>query len=143
MDKRRRIQGVVFSNKNDKTIGVMLSGYKKHSKYLKRVQFRSKYYADDPKNEAKVGDVVTIEECRPMSKTKRFRLISIDKKALEKVEIAEDSNVEKALHEEKPVEEAPKTEEVETTEVKVETKKPTVKKAASKKTITKAAKEEK
>ena len=98
MDKRRRIQGVVFSNKNDKTIGVMLSGYKKHSKYLKRVQFRSKYYADDPKNEAKIGDVVTIEECRPISKTKRFKLISIDKKAFEKVEIAEDTQLVKALH---------------------------------------------
>src|SRR5574344_176134 len=142
MDKRRRIQGVVFSNKNDKTIGVMLSGYKKHSKYLKRVQFRSKYYADDQKNEAKVGDVVTIEECRPMSKTKRFRLISIDKKALEKVEIAEDTNLEKALHEEKPVEETVKVEETKPTEVKATEKKAAPKKAAAKKVV-KAAKEEK
>jgi small subunit ribosomal protein S17 len=142
MDKRRRIQGVVFSNKNDKTIGVMLSGYKKHSKYLKRVQFRSKYYADDPKNEAKVGDVVTIEECRPMSKTKRFRLISIDKKALEKVEIVEDTNLEKALHEEKPVEETVKVEETKPTEVKATEKKAAPKKAAAKKVV-KAAKEEK
>jgi small subunit ribosomal protein S17 len=142
MDKRRRIQGVVFSNKNDKTIGVMLSGYKKHSKYLKRVQFRSKYYADDPKNEAKIGDVVTIEECRPMSKTKRFRLISIDKKALEKVEIAEDTNLEKALHEEKPVEETVKVEETKPTEVKATEKKAAPKKAAAKKVV-KAAKEEK
>ena len=138
MDKRRRIQGVVFSNKNDKTIGVMLSGYKKHSKYLKRVQFRSKYYADDQKNEAKVGDVVTIEECRPMSKTKRFRLISIDKKALTKVEIVEDTNLEKALHEEKPVEEIKE-------EIKEEVKEAPVKKAVAKKASTKkvAAKEEK
>lgn len=138
MDKRRRIQGVVFSNKNDKTIGVMLSGYKKHSKYLKRVQFRSKYYADDQKNEAKVGDVVTIEECRPMSKTKRFRLISIDKKALTKVEIVEDTNLEKALHEEKPVEEIKE-------EIKEEVKEAPVKKAVVKKASTKkvAAKEEK
>jgi len=138
MDKRRRIQGVVFSNKNDKTIGVMLSGYKKHSKYLKRVQFRSKYYADDQKNEAKVGDVVTIEECRPISKTKRFRLISIDKKALTKVEIVEDSNLEKALHEEKPVEEIKE-------EIKEEVKEAPVKKPVAKKASTKkiAAKEEK
>src|SRR5574344_221395 len=138
MDKRRRIQGVVFSNKNDKTIGVMLSGYKKHSKYLKRVQFRSKYYADDPKNEAKVGDVVTIEECRPMSKTKRFRLISIDKKALEKVEIVEDKSLEKALHEVKPVEEV-KT-EAPKAEVKAPAKKAAAKKAPAKKA---AIKEEK
>lgn len=100
MDKRRRIQGVVFSNKNDKTIGVMLSGYKKHSKYLKRVQFRSKYYADDPKNEAKIGDLVTIEECRPISKTKRFKLVSIDKKALEEIKVAEETAVEEVLHDE-------------------------------------------
>jgi len=140
MDKRRRIQGVVFSNKNDKTIGVMLSGYKKHSKYLKRVQFRSKYYADDPKNEAKIGDVVTIEECRPISKTKRFKLISIDKKAFEKVEIAEDTQLVKALHEEKPVEVTEETK----VEVKAEVKKAPVKKTVAKKTeTTKAAKEEK
>jgi small subunit ribosomal protein S17 len=111
MDKRRRIQGVVFSNKNDKTIGVMLSGYKKHSKYLKRVQFRSKYYADDPKNEAKVGDLVTIEECRPISKTKRFKLVSIDQRALEKVEVKEEVAVEEALHEEVKPEEETKEEE--------------------------------
>ena len=101
MDKRRRIQGVVFSNKNDKTIGVMLSGYKKHSKYLKRVQFRSQYYADDPKNEAKVGDVVTIEECRPISKTKRFKLISIDKKAPEDIKVVDEEGIVSALHEDK------------------------------------------
>ncbi len=111
MDKRRRIQGVVFSNKNDKTIGVMLSGYKKHSKYLKRVQFRSKYYADDPKNEAKVGDLVTIEECRPISKTKRFKLVSIDQKALEKVEVKEETAVSEALHEEDKSEEVSETKE--------------------------------
>lgn len=115
MDKRRQIQGIVFSNKNDKTIGVMLSGYKKHSKYLKRVQFRSKYYAHDPENLAKVGDVVTIEECRPISKTKRFRLISVDKKALEAINVNEEQGLEEAIHdEEEPVEvasEAKTTEE--------------------------------
>ncbi len=96
---KRRIQGVVFSNKNDKTIGVMLSGYKKHSKYLKRVEFRSKYYAHDDENLARVGDVVTIEECRPMSKTKRFKLVSVDKKALEEIKINEEQDLTKALHE--------------------------------------------
>lgn len=99
MDKRRRIQGVVFSNKNDKTIGVMLNSYKKHPKYLKRVQFRSKYYADDPQNIAKVGDVVTIEECRPISKTKRFKLVSIDKKALEEIKISEEVETVEVLNE--------------------------------------------
>jgi hypothetical protein len=48
----------------------------------KRVSYSKKYYAHDEKNEAKVGDVVTIMACRPISKTKRFRLISIDKHAI-------------------------------------------------------------
>lgn len=111
--ERRRIQGVVFSTKNEKTIGVMLSGYKKHSKYQKRVQFRAKYYAHDENNEAKVGDVVTIEECRPLSKLKRFKLVSIDKKALEKVVIKEEEAVEEVLttKKEEKVEEVPTEEE--------------------------------
>ena len=90
MNQHRTIQGTVVANKNDKTIVVMLNGYRKHSKYLKRVQFRSKFYAHDENNEAKVGDFVTIEECRPMSRTKRFKLVSIDKKALEDIKVVEE-----------------------------------------------------
>ena len=56
---RRSIQGVVVSNKNDKTIGVLVETHKRHAKYGKRVKYRKKYYAHDEKNEAKVGDVVT------------------------------------------------------------------------------------
>jgi len=97
MDKRRRIQGEVIANNNDKTICVVLNGYKKHSKYLKRVQTRAKYYAHDEKNEAKVGDIVTIEESRPMSKLKRFVLVSIDKKALEEIKVSDEASVEEAL----------------------------------------------
>ena len=76
---RRSIQGVVVSNKNDKTIGVLVETHKKHAKYGKRVKYRKKYYAHDEKNEAKVGDIVTIVECRRLSATKRYRLVSIDK----------------------------------------------------------------
>ena len=76
---RRSIQGVVVSNKNDKTIGVLVETHKKHTKYGKRVKYRKKYYAHDEKNEAKVGDIVTIVECRRLSATKRYRLVSIDK----------------------------------------------------------------
>ena len=78
---RRSIQGVVVSNKNDKTIGVLVETHKKHAKYGKRVKYRKKYYAHDENNEAKVGDVVTIMECRKLSATKRYRLVSIDKTA--------------------------------------------------------------
>ena len=78
---RRSIQGVVVSNKNDKTIGVLVETHKKHAKYGKRVKYRKKYYAHDENNEAKLGDVVTIMETRKLSATKRFRLVSIDKTA--------------------------------------------------------------
>ncbi|MBR1581431.1 MAG: 30S ribosomal protein S17 [Bacilli bacterium] len=100
MENRRQIQGVVVSNKADKTIIIQVESYRKHPKYKKRVQFRSKYVAHDELNEAQVGDVVTIAECRPMSATKRYRLVSIDKKALETVEVKEEEAIEEVLHEE-------------------------------------------
>jgi len=101
MDHKRRIQGVVVSDKTPKMIVVELTGYRKHAKYQKRVQFSSKYYAHDEKCEAKVGDLVTIEECRPLSALKRFKLVSIDKKALEEIKVVEEKEVEEALHETK------------------------------------------
>jgi len=78
---RNTLQGVVTGAKNDKTIAVTVSTKRNDPLYAKRVGYSKKYYAHDEKNEAKVGDVVTIMACRPISKTKRFRLISIDKKA--------------------------------------------------------------
>lgn len=101
MENRRQIQGVVVSNKADKTIIIQVESYRKHPKYKKRVQVRSKYVAHDELNEANVGDVVTIQECRPMSATKRYRLVAINKKALETVEVKEEEAVEEVLHEEK------------------------------------------
>ncbi|MBO8427666.1 MAG: 30S ribosomal protein S17 [Firmicutes bacterium] len=100
MDKRRRIQGVVIAANTKKTLVVQVESYRKHPKYKKRVQFRSKYYAHDELETAKVGDTVTIEECRPMSKTKRFRLVSVDKKALESIKLMEEEALEEVLHEE-------------------------------------------
>lgn len=101
MALKRKITGTVISNKNDKTIAVEVSGYRKHPKYKKRVQFRHRYYAHDELNEAQVGDVVTIEETRPLSALKRFKLISIDKKALENVEVSDGEDVAEVLHEDK------------------------------------------
>ena len=86
---RRTIQGVVVSNKNDKTIVVLVETHKRHSKYGKRVKYGKKYYAHDENNEAKNGDTVTIMETRRLSATKRFRLVSIDKKAELSVKEAE------------------------------------------------------
>ena len=86
---RRAIQGVVVSDKNDKTIVVLVETHKRHSKYGKRVKYGKKYYAHDENNDAKVGDTVTIMETRKLSATKRFRLVSIDKKAELSVKEAE------------------------------------------------------
>ena len=94
---RRSIQGVVVSDKNDKTIGVLVETHKKHAKYGKRVKYRKKYYAHDEKNEAKVGDVVTIMETRKLSATKRWRLVSIDKTAEMSVKEAEKELKEEIL----------------------------------------------
>lgn len=105
MEGRRQIQGTVIASNTAKTIIVQVESYRKHPKYKKRVQFRSKYYAHDENEIAKVGDIVTIEECRPMSKTKRFRLISVDQKALESIKLMEEKALEEVLHEDK-VEEA-------------------------------------
>ena len=117
---RRSIQGVVVSNKNDKTIGVLVETHKKHSKYGKRVKYRKKYYAHDENNEAKVGDTVTIMGTRKLSATKRFRLVSIDKTAELSVKEAEKELKEEILTgeiataevEKKPAEEKEVAEEV-------------------------------
>jgi small subunit ribosomal protein S17 len=106
MQHKRRITGTVISAKSPKTITIQVEGYRVHPKYKKRVQFRAKYYAHDELNEAKVGDVVTIEECRPLSALKRFRLVSIDKKGLETVKIEDSAEVKEVLHEEAAEKEA-------------------------------------
>ena len=118
---RRAIQGVVVSDKNDKTIVVLVETHKRHSKYGKRVKYGKKYYAHDENNEAKVGDTVTIMETRKLSATKRFRLVSIDKKAELSVKEAEaelkeeiieaEAAVEVAKPDEAPAEEAKAEEE--------------------------------
>ena len=105
---RRSIQGVVVSDKNDKTIVVLVETHKKHAKYGKRVKYRKKYYAHDENNEAKVGDTVTIMGTRKLSATKRFRLVSIDKTAELSVKEAEKELKEEILTGEIAVEEVEK-----------------------------------
>lgn len=120
---RRSIQGVVVSDKNDKTIVVLVETHKKHAKYGKRVKYRKKYYAHDENNEAKVGDTVTIMETRKLSATKRFRLVSIDKTAELSVKEAEKELKEEILTGEiavEEVEEKPSAEKEVAQEVKEE-----------------------
>ena len=89
---RTTIQGVVTSVKMAKTIVVTVSTERNDSLYVKRVGYSKKYYAHDEKGLAKLGDTVTIMACRPMSKLKRFRLVSVDKTdVLEDAAIAEEA----------------------------------------------------
>ena len=78
---RKERQGVVSSNKMDKTITVAINWKEKHPIYQKFVNKTKKYHAHDEKNECNIGDVVRIMETRPLSKTKRWRLVSIVERA--------------------------------------------------------------
>lgn len=79
---RKVYQGRVVSDKMDKTITVQIDTYKTHPVYGKRVKYSRKYKAHDENNAAKKGDIVTIMETRPLSATKRFRLLDIVEKAV-------------------------------------------------------------
>lgn len=76
-NNRRTLRGVVVSDKMDKTIVVNVDRSKKHRLYKKSIIVSKKYKADNPDNKAKLGDLVEIMECRPMSKTKSYRLHNI------------------------------------------------------------------
>lgn len=72
--------GVVSSNKMDKTITVKVERKVKHPMYGKFVKKTTSFHAHDEKNECSIGDIVKIMESRPMSKTKRWRLVEVVEK---------------------------------------------------------------
>ncbi|MFN3951004.1 MAG: 30S ribosomal protein S17 [Thermaurantimonas sp.] len=78
---RKERVGVVTSAAMDKTIAVSVERKVKHSKYGKFMKTTKKFHAHDEKNECQVGDVVRIMETRPLSKTKRWRLVEIIERA--------------------------------------------------------------
>ena len=78
---RKERQGIVSSNKMDKTITVAVKWKEKHPIYGKFVNKTKKYHAHDENNECGIGDTVRIMETRPLSKLKRWRLIEIIEKA--------------------------------------------------------------
>ncbi len=81
IERRRRFQGVVTSDRMQKTVSVSIERHVKHpifEKYLKRLTVLK---AHDEKEEAKAGDLVEIEETRPISKTKRWRVLRVVRKA--------------------------------------------------------------
>ena len=78
---RKMRTGVVRSNKMDKTITVAVERRVKHPIYGKFVKKTTSFHAHDEKNECAVGDIVKIMETRPLSKTKRWRLVEVVEKA--------------------------------------------------------------
>ncbi|EIT71975.1 MULTISPECIES: 30S ribosomal protein S17 [Hydrocarboniphaga] len=75
--KERRVVGRVASNKGDKTITVVVERSVKHPVYNKILRRSTKLYAHDETNVAKEGDLVAIVETRPLSRTKRFKLVEV------------------------------------------------------------------
>ena len=73
----RILTGVVTSNKADKTITVKIERKVKHPLYGKVVKRASKVHAHDENNSASIGDIVSVKECRPISKTKTWVLVSL------------------------------------------------------------------
>jgi small subunit ribosomal protein S17 len=80
--KGRTLEGVVVSNKSDKTIIVRVETLVKHPLVKKYVRRHKKFSAHDPANECRIGDKVQIIESRPLSRTKRWHLVSIVEKAV-------------------------------------------------------------
>ncbi|NMD08585.1 MAG: 30S ribosomal protein S17 [Phyllobacteriaceae bacterium] len=72
---KRILQGVVVSDKNDKTIVVKVERRLRHPVFKKTVRVSKKYHAHDEKNEAKTGEIVRIQESKPLSKQKRWTLV--------------------------------------------------------------------
>ena len=72
---KRKFQGVVVGDKNEKTILVRVDRVKTHSKYKKRYTVSKKYKVHDEKEQFKEGDQVVFVECRPLSKDKRWRVL--------------------------------------------------------------------
>jgi small subunit ribosomal protein S17 len=77
----RTLTGRVMSNKMDRTATVMVERRVMHPLYHKFMRRSTKYHAHDENNECGTGDLVVIEECRPISKTKSWRLVKVLEKA--------------------------------------------------------------
>lgn len=81
-NNRKVYTGRVVSDKMDKTITVLVESYKKNRLYGKRVKYSKKFKTHDENNVAKIGDIVRIMETRPLSATKRYRLVEVVEEAI-------------------------------------------------------------
>lgn len=75
---KKRLKGTVVSDKMDKTVVVEVKRIKKHPLYKKRFEVKKRYKAHDEQNKYKPGDKVVIEETRPISKDKRWRVVEVN-----------------------------------------------------------------
>jgi small subunit ribosomal protein S17 len=99
--KRKAKVGRVVSDKMDKTIVVSVERLARHRIYKRVIRLTTKFKAHDERNEAHVGDTVRIEESRPMSATKRWRLVEIVARASESASqtvVAEEPETAEAIH---------------------------------------------
>lgn len=80
-NSRKELVGVITSDKREKTITIQVERRVKHPLYGKILKHSKKFSVHDEKNEGKVGDTVKVSETRPLSKTKRWRLVEILQKA--------------------------------------------------------------
>ena len=85
----RQLTGIGISDKADKTITVKVERKVKHPTYSKIMKRSTKVHAHDEENMAKVGDVVTVQECRPYSKSKTWKLLSEGQTVVSEPEIQE------------------------------------------------------
>ena len=85
----RQLTGIVISDKADKTITVKVERKVKHPTYSKIMKRSTKVHAHDEENMAKVGDVVTVQECRPYSKSKTWKLLYEGQTVVSEPEIQE------------------------------------------------------
>jgi len=79
--ENRTLQGRVVSDKMDKSITVVIDRFVKHPLYGKFVRKSTKVHAHDENNECQTGDLVVVEQCRPLSKTKTWRFIKLIERA--------------------------------------------------------------
>lgn len=79
--RNRTLQGRVISNRMSKTVSVEVEHQVRHPLYGKYIRRSTKVHAHDGENECEIGDLVMVEQCRPLSKTKSWRLVRVIEKA--------------------------------------------------------------
>lgn len=86
---RKELVGKVVSNKMDKTVVVAIESYFPHPKYEKQIVKTKKFKAHDAENKCRIGDIVRLRECRPLSRDKHFLVVAVTGRAEERGVVSE------------------------------------------------------